>query len=154
MSWRQTFWCSISDFTFEDKGRYLVFKNSIVKGMMEAGFDSHYTNHSLWVSLATHLFDAEVDEQLIMSHTGHSSTDSMHAYRRALTKLQSDVLNNPKHKPLSECHKSRKGDIKTWVTRAHKAPVTKSKAPMQRKCNGCFIPDQWKHQHYICIDYM
>ena len=72
--------------------------------MKEAGFEGHYTNHSLRVSLATRLFDAEVDEQLIMSRTGHSSTDGVRAYKRASTKLKqltSDVLNNPKRKPLA-----------------------------------------------------
>ena len=35
--------------------------------MSDAGFEGHYTNHSLRVSSATRLFDAEVDEQLIMT---------------------------------------------------------------------------------------
>ena len=64
--------------------------------MKKAGFEGHYTNHSLRVSLATRLFDAQVDEQLIMSRTGHSSTDGVRAYKRASNKLKqltSDVLN-------------------------------------------------------------
>lgn len=69
----------------------------VVSDMMkQAGFDGHFTNHSLRVSLATRLFDAEVDEQLIMNRTGHSSTDGVRAYKRASTKLKeitSDVLN-------------------------------------------------------------
>ena len=48
-----------------------------------AGFEGHYTKHSLRVSLATRLFNAKVDEQLIMSRTGHSSTDGVRAYKRA-----------------------------------------------------------------------
>ena len=72
----------------------------IVTDMMkQAGYDGHYTNHSLRVSLATRLFDAQVDEQLIMSRTGHSSTDGVRAYKRAsshLKKVTSDVLNNAK----------------------------------------------------------
>ena len=73
--------------------------------MKEAGYDGHYTNHSLRASLATRLYDAEVDEQLIMSRTGHSSTEGVRAYKRASTKLKqvtSDVLNNPQRKPLKE----------------------------------------------------
>ena len=46
--------------------------------MKEAFFEGHYTNHSLCVTSATRLFDAEVDEQLIMTRTGHSSTDGVH----------------------------------------------------------------------------
>ena len=61
----------------------------IVSDMIEqASFEGHYTNHSLRVSLATRLFDAQVDEQLIMSRTGHSSTDSVRAYKRASSKLK------------------------------------------------------------------
>ena len=56
--------------------------------MNQAGFEGHYTNHSLRVSLATRLFDAQVDEQLIMSTTGHSSTEGVRAYKRASSKLK------------------------------------------------------------------
>ncbi len=64
--------------------------------MKTAGFAGHYTNHSLRVSAATHLFDSGVDEQLIMNRTGHSGTDGVRVYKRASEKLQeytSDVLN-------------------------------------------------------------
>ena len=69
----------------------------IVSEMMkQAGFEGHYTNHSLRVTSATRLFDAEVDKQLIMTRTGHSSTDGVRAYKRTSNKLKqltSDVLN-------------------------------------------------------------
>ena len=64
--------------------------------MKQAGFGGHYTNHSLRVSLTTRLFDAEVDKQLILNRTGHSSTDGVCAYKRTSTKLKeitSAVLN-------------------------------------------------------------
>ena len=52
--------------------------SKVVREMMKkAGFEGHFTNHSLRVSSATRLFDAEVNEQLIMSRTGHSSTDGV-----------------------------------------------------------------------------
>ena len=51
----------------------------------EAGFEGHYTNHSLCVTSATRLFNAEVDEQLIMTRTGHSSTDGVVPTRGRLT---------------------------------------------------------------------
>ena len=73
--------------------------------MKEAGYEGHYSNHSLRASLATWLYDAEVDEQLIMSRTGKSSTEGVGAYKRASTKLKqvtSDVLNNRQRKPLKE----------------------------------------------------
>ena len=34
--------------------------------MKDAGYEGHYTNHSARVTCASYLFDAEVDEQLIM----------------------------------------------------------------------------------------
>ena len=64
----------------------------VISGVMkQAGFEGHYTNHSLRVSLATRLFDAQVDEQLIMSRTEHSSTDGVQANK--LKQVTSDVLN-------------------------------------------------------------
>ena len=53
----------------------------VISNMMaEAGFVGHYTNHSLRTSLATRLFNAQVDEQLIMSRMGNllTSTDGVH----------------------------------------------------------------------------
>ena len=60
-----------------------------------AGFDGHFTNHSLRATSATRLFEAKVDEQLIMQRTGHASS-AMRAYKRVGEKLRavtSDVLN-------------------------------------------------------------
>ena len=64
--------------------------------MKAAGCDGYYTNHSLRVSAATRLFAAGVDEQLIMSRTGHSSVNGVRTYKRKVERLQeitSDVLN-------------------------------------------------------------
>ena len=46
------------------------------------------TNHSLRASLATHLYDAEIDEQLIVNRTGHSNTDGVCSYKRTSDKLE------------------------------------------------------------------
>ncbi len=72
---------------------------SVANLMEQAGFKGHYTNHSLRVTAATRLFDAQIDEQLIMSRTGHSSTDGVRAYKRVSTNLKqatSNVLNSGK----------------------------------------------------------
>ena len=42
--------------------------------MKKAGFTGYFTNHSR-ATTATCLFDASIDEQPIMSRTGHSSTE-------------------------------------------------------------------------------
>ena len=41
--------------------------------------------------VTTRLFDAHVDEQLIMSRTGHSSTKGVRSYKRISEQLQEDV---------------------------------------------------------------
>ena len=47
-----------------------------------AGIQGFKTNHSLRVSLATRLFQNGIDEQLIMTKTGHRSTDGVRKYKR------------------------------------------------------------------------
>jgi len=46
-----------------------------------AGFKGYFTNHSLRATAATRLFDADIDEQLIMAKTGHVST-VVRSYKR------------------------------------------------------------------------
>jgi integrase len=45
----------------------------VSKMCAEAGFGGYFANHSLRATAATRLFDANVDEQLIMQKTGHAS---------------------------------------------------------------------------------
>ena len=87
--------------------------NGTVKSLCEkAGLQGHYTNHSLRVSTATRLFEAGVDEQLIMQRTGHSSVEGVRSYKRVgerMRTITSDVL-NVKKKKLDE--KDEKDDGK------------------------------------------
>ena len=48
----------------------------------QAGILGFKTNHSLRVTSATRLFQSGVDEQLIMSNTGHRSIDGVRSYKR------------------------------------------------------------------------
>ena len=70
---------------------------STVKRLMTAGgIEGHYSNHSLRRTAATRLFEAGVDEQLIMLRTGHSSASGVRSYKRVseqLKEVTSDVLN-------------------------------------------------------------
>ena len=53
-------------------------------------------NHSLRATAATRLFEAGVDEQLIMQRTGHLTTAGVRSYKRVgenLRSITSDVLN-------------------------------------------------------------
>ena len=85
-----------------------------------AGFDGHFTNHSLRATTATRLFEAKVDEQLIMQRTGHTST-AVRSYKRVGEKLRavtSDVLNG-------------KADVKVKMdqTKQQEKPVNENVPP-------------------------
>lgn len=68
-----------------------------VKRLCEAaGIQGFKTNHSLRVTSATRLFQSGLDEQLIMSRTGHRSVEGVRAYKRVNSEQKqnlSDVLN-------------------------------------------------------------
>ena len=57
-----------------------VLQQMVPNLLKAAGIPDHYTNHSLGVTSATRLFEACVDEQLIMHRTGHSSI-TVRAYK-------------------------------------------------------------------------
>ena len=53
----------------------MLYLQHVVPNLFKAaGIPGHFTNHSLKVTSATRLFEARVDEQLIMQRTGHTST--------------------------------------------------------------------------------
>lgn len=57
--------------------------NNMVKEMCKAaGVIGFKTNHSLRATTATRLYQAGVDEQLIMERTGHRSLDEVRSYKR------------------------------------------------------------------------
>ena len=62
-----------------------LFESAVISG--------HFTNHSLRATAATRMFDAGVDEQLIMNCTGHSSTSGMRSYKRITTGLKEMTFN-------------------------------------------------------------
>lgn len=85
--------------------------NTVKTLCQQAGVDGHYTNHSLRATAATRLFEAKVDEQLIMQRTGHSTTAGVRSYKRIGEKLKtvtSDVLNRCQEGSISKVAFSRK----------------------------------------------
>ena len=73
--------------------------NTVSRMCKSAGIEGFKTNHSLRVTTATRLFQAGVDEQLIMEKTGHHSTDGIRTYKRSSTEQQeaiSDILSRSK----------------------------------------------------------
>lgn len=62
-----------------------------------AGISGFKTNHSLRVTNATRLFQSGVDEQLIMTRTGHRSIEGVRTYKRVSDEQKqalSEVLNS------------------------------------------------------------
>ena len=71
--------------------------NTVHRLCQEAGIEGFFTNHSLRTTAATRLFEAGVDEQLIMLRTGHRSATGVRSYKRTtstLKKQTSTVLND------------------------------------------------------------
>ena len=50
---------------------------TIVRLCKPAGIPGYKTNHSLQATAATHLYQAGVDEQLMMERTGHCSLEGV-----------------------------------------------------------------------------
>ncbi len=64
---------------------------SAIKNLcLEAGITGKRSNHSLRATSATHLYEAEMDEQLIQECTGHRS-NAVRGYKRTSTGLQKKV---------------------------------------------------------------
>ncbi len=65
-------------------------ENAIKNLCIEAGIKGKRINHSLRVTSATRLYDAQLDEQLIQECTGHRSS-AVRGYKRTSTDLQKKV---------------------------------------------------------------
>ena len=71
----------------------------------QVGAISHFTNHSLRRTCAARLFQSGIDEQTIMSVTGHRSPDAFRVYKEASHEQKcevSKVLANAPKKPKIE----------------------------------------------------
>ena len=65
--------------------------NTVSRICKAAGIKGFKTNHSLRVTTATCLFQAGVDEQLIMERTGHHSIDGIRTYKRSSAEQQEEI---------------------------------------------------------------
>ena len=78
--------------------------------MKSAGIKGYFTDHSLRVTAATRLYDAQLDDATIMSRTGHRSVDGVRAYKRTNTKLKqlsSSILHAQKTPArVTDCQKT------------------------------------------------
>lgn len=85
------------------------------------------TNHSLWVTTATRLFQSGIDEQLIMDRTGHRSLDGIRAYKRVSEdqeKEVSSILNKESVKENDEDKENCEPAIKKRKLSGRELPYT------------------------------
>ena len=105
----------------------------VVKRLCEsAGLQGHYTNHSLRATAATRLFEAGIDEQLIMQRTGHSTTAGVRSYKRVGEKLRSitsDMLN---------CAKKVKSEDGNQNVKSEECPASVKNTPNTGSCENRF----------------
>ena len=76
--------------------------------MQGDGLEGYKTNHSLRVTAATRLYNAGVDEQLIMQRTGHRSIEGVRIYKRTSEQQQEDVSSLLESKPSSNAKRFKK----------------------------------------------
>ena len=79
--------------------------------IVQTSWDCWLQDQSLQVTSATRLFQSGIDEQLIMSHTGHRSIDGVRSYKRISEeqkKSVSGVLSSSSRKDNSECPQNTK----------------------------------------------
>ena len=55
--------------------------------MKAANIQGYFTNHSLRVTAATMMYDAQLDEATTMGRTGHWSVDGVRAYKQTTNRL-------------------------------------------------------------------
>ena len=82
---------------------HVTLAGTVARICKKAGIKGYKTNHSLRATAATRLYQAGVDEQLIMEKTGHRSLEGVRSYKRTNTEQQeniSDILSLTKKPAL------------------------------------------------------
>ena len=88
-----------------------TLEGTVARLCKNAGIQGYHTNHSLRATTATRLFQAGVDEQLIMEKTGHTSLDGVRSYKRTSSTQQqclSDILNTNSKSVISDLQSADK----------------------------------------------
>ena len=68
---------------------------------VDLGILRHKTNHSLWATGATELYEAEVTEKIIQERTGHRSLECLRMYEHTSDKQQRALSNILSHSQSS-----------------------------------------------------
>ncbi len=113
--------------------------DSMVKEMCKrAGITGYKTNHSLRATTATRLFQAGVDEQLIMERTGHRSLDRVRNYKRTSQEQRetlSDIMNLTV--PTAKKRKIGSTDVQELPTCHMQQAVQQGITPAQFTLQSC-----------------
>ena len=75
---------------------YNKLDGAVARLCKSTGIPGYRTNSSFRASAATRLYQAGVDEQLVMERTGHQSLEGVRSYKRTSTdqrESMSDILN-------------------------------------------------------------
>lgn len=93
-------------FTTKPIGHHTLDR-TVARLCQQAGIPGYQTNHSLHATTATRLYQAGVDEQLVIEHTGHQSLEGVRSYKRT-SEIQkenlSDILNGGTNSSIASSH--------------------------------------------------
>ena len=111
--------------------------NVVSKLMKDGKFEGHYTNHSLRATLATRLYEAGVDEQLIQESTGHRSVEALRNYKRTNSDQKFHVHKKARCEAIvsSESFNSCDQNVVNNLTGATPEPSVSTTAGVAQKCN-------------------
>ena len=56
--------------------------NTVARLYKQAGIQGYKTNHSLRATVVSHLYQASVDEQLVVERSGHHSLNGIRSYKQ------------------------------------------------------------------------
>lgn len=100
--------------------------------MKSAGIKGYFTRHSLRVTAATRMYDAQLDEATIMSRTGHRSVDGLRAYKKSsekLKELSSTILNAQKKPKLQQAAEHEEKKVLPGGAESENIPLEKPLIP-------------------------
>ena len=112
--------------------------NVVKKVMGKAGFDGHFTNHSLRRSCATNLYDNGVPEQVIQETTGHRSVEGVRGYKRtssAMNRKMSAILNQSEPSLDSDHERmNTKSERKGVIAKMQRIKLNSMRFQTKRRC--------------------
>ena len=112
-----------------------VLKNMIPGLSEKSGIQARYTNHSLWATAITRMFNGEVEEKIIAEKSGHKSLKALRCYEHTSEqKLQnvSRVINETTE-AAEECRNSGNKDSCSLSSNLEQHQITKTESIDRRE---------------------